>query len=454
MARELHVRVVQDPSHGFTSLPDALTQGPDVTVCLDVLGDDRLRARLYGPAVPSLHGTEHRVDLDVRPAEVRAAAARLCRLWKEHLVEHRPSADDGRPVPDEPETPYASLVDLRSRPAAELSAIVAELALAGSELLYGTLLDGTDPRIERFRSYLTDALARRDGLRVRFDSDLHVPWPMVCLAPEDVPPEPEPAAPASSADPGPDPLPGLFHRFLGHRHQIEQTGGAYPWLTGLREAPDVPAVSLNHDTRVDRTGRTKAADVAALLAKGTRFEERTTWQELASALARDDLCEQLMYFWCHGLFASDGPQPPSLALSLTDRKVIDAHTIRDRRRRFGVDSPFQPFVVLNACYAGLPEGGGDAKFLSRAFVDAGARGVLGPQIEMPQVFAAEYALEFLTRYLHGTETAGSIALAVARHFADELRNPLGLAYALHHGMDTRLERASAPSSDADREIPA
>ncbi|MGV9450800.1 CHAT domain-containing protein [Streptomyces sp. NPDC003635] len=424
MPTELHVHVVQDPSRGFTTLPDRLTRGPDVTVCLDSLGEDRIRARLYGPAVPSLHGTEHRVDLAVRPADVRVAAARLCRQWKEHLVDHQPVDEDGRPL-----TPYASLVDLRSRPVMEVFGIVSELTLAGTELLYGTLLGSPDPRVERFRGYLTEALGLCEGLRVRFDSDLHVPWPMVCLEPDDL-----------AADPTSGALPHLFRRFLGHRHQIEQTGGAYPWLVGLRDTPDVPSVSLNHDTRVDRRGSTRAAEVAAVLSKGTRFVERTTRRELIAALEEEDLCEQLMYFWCHGHFVASGSQPPALALRLTDSTTIDAQTVRDRRRRFGSETPFQPFVVLNACHAGVPEGGGDHKFLSHALIDAGARGVLGPQIEMPQAFAAEYALEFLTRYLNGTETAGRIAHAVARHFADVLHNPLGFAYALHHGMDTRLDR--------------
>ncbi|MER6677059.1 CHAT domain-containing protein [Streptomyces sp. NPDC000983] len=434
MPTELHVHVVQDPSRGFTTLPDRLTRGPDITVCLDGVGEDRIRARLYGPAVPQLYGTEHRVDLAVRPADVRDAAARLCRQWKEHFVDHRPA--------DAPDSAYATLVDLRTRPLVEVYDIVSELALVGSELLYGTLLGGTDERVVRFRNYLTEALRGQEGLRVRFDSDLYVPWPMVCLEEPGVPPL------QRGGDPGP-----LFRRFLGYRHQIEQTGGAYPWLAGLREAPEVPAVSLNHDVRVDRKGRTRAAEVAAVLAKGTRFVERRTHGELVQALGRDDLCEQLMYFWCHGHFVPNGPRPASLALTLTDNKTIDAQTVRDRRRRFGSESPFQPFVMLNACHAGAPDGGGDHRFLSLALIDAGARGVLGPQIEMPQAFAAEYALEFLTRYLHGTETAGGIAHAVARHFADTLHNPLGFAYALHHGMDTRLERADAPTSDAGREVP-
>jgi hypothetical protein len=159
-----------------------------------------------------------------------------------------------------------------------------------------------------------------------------------------------------------------------------------------------------------------------------------------------------MYFWCHGHFVSNGSQPAILALKLTDQTTIDAQTVRERRRGFGEDSPFQPFVVLNACHAGIPEGGGDLAFLGRALIHAGARGVLGPQIEMPQVFAAEYALEFLSRYLRGAETAGSVAHAVARRFADELRNPLGFAYALHCGMDTRLERAALPTAGTGQEV--
>ncbi|MGP2437958.1 CHAT domain-containing protein [Streptomyces sp. JW3] len=444
MSTELRVRIVQDPSDGFTRLPDDLAEGPDITVSLDALADGRIRARLYGPAVPYQYGTEHRVDLAVRPEEVRAAAARLCRHWKDLLIDFRALAPDGRPLPTGPEQPYASLVDLRSRPPGELYDLLHELALAGSELLFGTLLGGDDPRVRRFSAHLAQALDGREGLRVRFDSELYVPWPMVCLPLDDLPP------PGEGGDPH-----TLFPRFLGHRHQIEQTGGAYPWLDSRREPPVVPSVSLNHDLRVDRQGRTRAAEVAAVLAKDTRFVERTTRAEFVRALADASLDEHLMYFWCHGHFVANGAQPACLAVRLTDQVPIDAQTVRDRRRRFSHTSPFQPFVVLNACHAGVPEGGGDVAFLGRELIRAGARGVLGPQIEMPQMFAAEYALEFVTRYLRGTATAGAVAHAVTRHFTDELGNPLGLAYALHHGMDSRLERAvtdTAGGTGAGQEI--
>jgi len=441
MSKELPVRVVQDPSRGFTELPDRVTREPDLTLCLDIVSGDLIRARLFGRAVPALHGTVHRVDLQVSPAEVRRASARLGRLWKELLVDFRPLAEDGRPLPGEPERPYASLLDLRERPPRELAQIVRDLALAGSAVLFDTLLGGTDPRVELFGSYLTEALAMHEGLRIRFDSELYLPWPMVCLRPEDL------GLPADPDDPA-----GVFPRFLGHRHQIEQTGGTYPWLGGLRDAPAVPAVSLNHDVRVDRKGHTRAAEVAALLSKDTRFAERTTRAELLSALADGGLCEHLMYFWCHGHFIPNGSQPSCLALKLTDQTAIDALAVRERRRRFGDNSPFQPFVLLNACHAGIPDDGGDLAFLGGELIRAGARGVLGPQTEIPQRFAAEYALEFLSRYLHGEQTAGAIAHQVARHFADEFHNPLGFAYTLHYGMDTRLERAEAPAAGSGQEV--
>ncbi|MCH5676896.1 CHAT domain-containing protein [Streptomyces gilvus] len=435
MSTELTVRVVQDPSRGFTTLPDEVTQSPDLIVSLDVLAGDRIRARMHGPAVASLFGTEHRADLTARPADVRAAAMRLCRLWKDVFVGFRSPEHDSRPPsPDHPEYPFATLVDLRSQPPRALLEVLDELALAGQQLLFATLLGGTDPQVEVFRKHLAGTLSAREGCRVRFDSELYIPWPMVCLRPEDLPQFAAAGGPAA-----------VYQRFLGHRHQIEQTGGSYPWLGSRRQAPDVPTVSLNHDEQVDVQGRTRAADVAALLARDTHFVQRSRRSELRLALADHTLCEHLMYFWCHGHFMPNGAHPPALALRLTDGVPIDADTVRECRHNAGTDHPFQPFVMINACHAGVPAEGCDPAFFGGALIRAGARGVLAPQVEMPQIFAAEYALEFLTRYLAGRHTAGEAAHSAARYFADELHNPLGFAYALHCGMDARLERAAQPA---------
>ncbi|MFG3286980.1 CHAT domain-containing protein [Streptomyces sp. NPDC048111] len=426
MPTELPVRIVQDPSRGFTRLPGLHTAPADVTVSLDVCAGDRIRARLYGPGVPALKGTEHKADLAVRPAEVRTAAARLCAAWQELLVGHRPLDPDGMPDPDRPEAPYTMLVDLTGQPEPELDGILDELALMGADLLFEVLLGGEDHRTGLIRGYLTDALSGR-ALRIRFDSDLFLPWPMLAL----------PATAGGSGE-------GAFGRFLGYRHQIEQTGGSYPWAGERPAAPAVPVVSLNRDTAIDRRGLTRANDVAAALARGTKLVERTTRGELITALADPGLDDQLMYFWCHGDFRHVIDQPPRLVLRLSDGIGIDAHVVRERRRGFGAHTPFQPFVLLNACHAGAPGGDGDHSHLGRALIEHGARGVLGPQIAMPQAFAAEYALAFVTRYLDGRESAGAVVHALVRHFADTCRNPLGLAYALHCGMDARLDRTPEP----------
>ncbi|MFF4753376.1 CHAT domain-containing protein [Streptomyces sp. NPDC002514] len=428
MARELPVRVVQDPSLGFTRLPGRVPP-PDLVVSLDVYGDDRIRARMHGPAVRALSGTEHKTDLEKSAREVRKVTARLRQRWKGEFVDVQPLDTSGRPAPGRAAFPYASLVDLTDQPPDELLAAISELAGEGTHLLFEELLGGDSKPVRQFRNFLDEALRVDEPLRVRFDSDLFVPWPMLCLPPD------------VTDEPG---LVGLFRRFLGHRHLIEQTGGYYPVIADTREhaPPAVPSVSVNHDVGVDPRGLTRAAEVAAVLARSGTLAERTTRLQLEQALSDPNLDDQLMYFWCHGHFMTAHPEPPYLVVKLTDQRPIDAYTVRRHRPAPHDCAPFRPFVLLNACYAGLA-GDVDLAYLGRALIEAGAQGILGPQIEMPQVFAAEYALEFLSRYLSGNDSAGTVAHAVARHFADELHNPLGFAYALHCGMDARLERAES-----------
>ncbi|MFI6689515.1 hypothetical protein [Streptomyces sp. NPDC050485] len=423
MPRTLTTRVVQDPSDGFRFLPHLETQPPDLRVSFDVLGGGRIRARMSGTSVPALQGTEHKVDLSSRPDEVNGAAARLCARWKERFVDFQPVDDRGRDLRDR-HRPYATAADLSAEPADHLRRIVADLARGGASLLFDTLLRGDDVQTETFRSYLRSALSR-EGLRVRFDSDLHLPWPMLCTTGE---------SPEFAAD-----LDALFARFLGYRHQIEHTGAAYAWIGRPRTPLLLPAVSLNHDPRVGRA--TRADDVAKALAEDTKCTIRTTYDELVRDFGDPDLDEQLTYFWCHGEFIGNEPEPPVLVLRLKDGIPFDGHIVRELRAAHR-HSRFRPLVLLNACHAGISGANADRAFLGRMLIDHGAEGVLGPQIAMPQAFAAEYALEFVTRYLRGEATAGSIANELARHFATRYRNPLGFAYALHSGMDSRLDRAS------------
>ncbi|GAA0593542.1 CHAT domain-containing protein [Streptomyces crystallinus] len=422
MPRSLTTHVVQDPSDGFRFLPHLETEPPDLRVSFDVLGGGRIRARMSGASVAALQGTEHKADLSVRPEDVHSAAARLRAHWQRRFVDFQPVDSQGRDLPGR-HRPYATAADLSAESEEHLCGRVADLARAGESLLFDTLLGGDDVQTEMFRSYLRSALSQ-EGLRVRFDSDLQLPWPMLCTSGEATP---------STAE-----LDGLFARFLGHRHQIEHTGAAYAWLGPARTAPPRPTVSLNHDPGVGRA--TRAKEVASVLAEGTQCTVRTTYDELVRDFARPDLDEQLTYFWCHGDFIPNEPEPPILAIRLTDGTPFDGYSVRELRAAHR-HSRFRPLVLLNACHTGVAAANADRAFLGRMLIDHGAEGVLGPHIAMPQAFAAEYALAFVTRYLRGTATAGRITNDLARHFAARYRNPLGLAYGLYSGMDARLDRA-------------
>ncbi|WP_406290364.1 hypothetical protein [Embleya sp. NBC_00896] len=482
MPASLPVRVVDDPSDGFRRLPHLEIAEPDLRVSFDVLGGDRIRARMSGPAVPALAGGEHRADLAAHPGEVRAAGSRLCRLWEEVFVDHQPTDTRGRPEVGRIR-PFATAADLVAEPEEEVRAAVDELVREGASVLFDVLLAGDDPPVRLFRSYLTTALAH-EGLRVRFDSpDLHLPWPMLCLgrahtaAPrsttgslvgKDSPvalvharstadvagsagPEPQRAVvpmptdrPAdaplefeSRSEPAPEPaLEALFDLFLGHRHQIEHTGDAYPWIRPLATTTgSASKVSVNHDPSVGP--KTRAPDVVKKLIARPGSVERTTHRELVRDLRQRHVSDEFMYFWVHGSFEPDGASSARLVIRLNDGRTIDAGTIREARARHRHAGTFRPFILLNACHGGTPADA-DHAHLARALIEHGAQGVLGPTIRMPQAFAAEYALAFVTRYLHEGATAGTAARDLARDFAARYRNPLGLAYALHCGMDTRL----------------
>jgi hypothetical protein len=103
---------------------------------------------------------------------------------------------------------------------------------------------------------------------------------------------------------------------------------------------------------------------------------------------------------------------------------------------------FKPFVLLNACHAGQAATTSQLEHLGKALIDLGADGVLGPQIEIPQIFATEYAYAFLDLYLTGRHSAGEISQLLVRRFASEFHNPLALTYSLYCGINTRLDLAS------------
>ncbi|MEV7442876.1 hypothetical protein AB0O22_17265 [Streptomyces sp. NPDC091204] len=434
----------QTPSRDFRDL--YVGPQPDLILSLDIIpgrdGRDALRARMSGAATSGLYSAGYGPRLSVKPSTVRLKAAELCWLWDEVFVGFTPYDANDNLAGGRLEHPYADQIDLHGEPREEFLRILRELVLMGEQLLFHTLFGEEQDEVISFRDDLAKILAK-EGLRIRFDSELFLPWPMMCLRPVDLPE-------VSQDEPE-----GLFERFLGYRHRIEQTGDAHPPTAAPTALTKPPVVSLNHDRTIDVTGQLTCKNmVASALKDGTVPCERARRHELLEALQDPRLDEHLMYFWCHGAFEPAGSEPPHLVIRLTDQMAIHAGNVHAWRTSIGKDTPFHPFVILNACHASASGGEADRAHLGGEFILSGARGVLGPQIGMPQKFAAEYALRFVRLYLDGDDTAGGIALTLARNFADELHNPLAIAYSLHYGMDTRLTRAPVTATGHEQEVVA
>ncbi|MBD0696145.1 CHAT domain-containing protein [Streptomyces sp. CBMA123] len=416
MPRDLQVLVRQNPSADYTRLPrqtgpaaDLPPKGPaplDLVVSLRRHGDE-LHISAFRPGERAPSTRPHRAQLAVPAPVLLAKAARLRAVWRDRLIGYDP--DPLNPYP------FATAVDF-SPHAAVAERKVAELAEEGRYFLE-TMFDGSDRSLTRFREYLTTTLTEHGSLRISFDSDLHLPWPML-------------AVDGDQPDPWAD--------FLGHRHQVEQTGAAYPPIQPPNSARAKPVTSLNTDDQLTGIGR--APEVRKLLEDRSQLTVRTESDLLLEALSTAVLDEDVMYFWCHGQFVANDSPYEQLAVRLSDDRHIDAELVRRHRRRH-LDRPgavFRPFVLLNACHTGQ-SAAAELDHLGRALVDLGADGVLGPQLQIPQEFAAEYAFAFLDHYLTGEFTAGEITQQLVRWFAREYRNPLALAYSLHCGIDSILE---------------
>ncbi|MEU7488059.1 CHAT domain-containing protein [Streptomyces sp. NPDC042319] len=429
MPQNLTVAIRHNPSLDYTTLPRQQSdpvnpchpKAPlDLNVGLRRDGTDGLFMYAFRPGERSPRTTTHHARLTVSARTVLAKAARLRSVWRDRLVHYQPSAGTADGLIGG--YPFAESTDL-SHHAVTSATLTTELAEEGHYLLE-CLLEGTDLDLCAFRDFLTGTLRDEEGLRASFDSDLYLPWPMLAVGTVD------PAAPWSA--------------FLGHRHQIEQTGAGasyYQTIDNRLARRALPVTSLNTDSTLEFVGR--APEVRKLLEERSRLTVRTESGPLFEALSGAVVDEDLMYFWCHGHFVENGSPYPHLAVQLSDDRRIDADSVLIKRRRFkaAADAQFRPFVVLNACHSGQAADGPELEHLGKALIRLGADGVLGPQIEIPQIFATEYAYAFLDLYLSGEYTAGEITQRLVRHFVKEFHNPLALTYSLHCGIDSRLELA-------------
>ncbi|MFF7158256.1 CHAT domain-containing protein [Streptomyces sp. NPDC008139] len=425
--QDADVDVLDDPSWHYSVLPPRAgeqRQGAPAATPLDLVvslhreRSDELHITVLAPKERTPNAGIHSARLSTSATGAVNAGARLRSLWRDRLINYESPDEETAPLGSFPLTEEADLSQL-TQVAEELTRF---LVGEGHELLVD-LLDGPGHELTAVRDFLLGKLGGAESLRVTFHSDVHLPWTMMATDPE------------LESD-------GSWNAFLGHRHQVEQTGENHvaPQNEWQRKGPR-PVTRINTDTLLESVGR--AREVHKLLDEQTELTVCTRSDDFLRDLGSPVLDDEVIYFWCHGHFVANGSSQPHLVVRLSDQADIDASLLRHKRRRYERgEGRFTPFILLNACHTGQAAGSTELEHLGKAFVGMGAIGVLGPQIEVPQLFATEYAYAFLELYLTGEHTAGEIALALVRRFATEFHNPLALVYSLHCGIDSSLRKAA------------
>lgn len=303
------------------------------------------------------------------------------------------------------------------------------LAEAGSKLLYLAFNDAADEDAKKLFSRLFQLMTERELTVTVISSDFFVPWSLLYLGKD-----------GDRLD---------WNNFVGARHIIEHNPAFYCGIPSAQLHSTSPfPVSFSHDERIDNQ-----LDVKVLGNQTNFFKSNiaidtkaiTNRQDFKRHFSDGNLRDQLIYFFCHGKVGSTGDGTLNLEsaeLSLTDDWAIRASDLPYWRQQQPLKS--SPFVFLNACQSAQPESVFFQAF-APIFLQLGANCLVGPQTNVPAVFADEYARRLLKIMLVNNSGEESPRLGVAmrdlaRQFLEDCHNPLALIYSSHRGTDVRFKR--------------
>jgi hypothetical protein len=234
--------------------------------------------------------------------------------------------------------------------------------------------------------------------------------------------------------------------FWGYNHIIEHMPMRRNQLHEQKIDPDEQGIplSVNLDERISRELSLPCIEehlegIKGL--KGIKVIRRTLKSELQKAFTDDvTRLERILYFYCHGTGAGSYGQTSleEATLTLTDDSVSAA----DIQFWSGETRlPTRPLVFINAC-----QGGQMTTIFYKNFavelLEQGAIGLIGAQVDIPAVFAAEYASRvFRELFSKGDQVRlGRQLLDTNRALWIAHHNPLGLVYSLYRGVNCFINR--------------
>ncbi len=157
----------------------------------------------------------------------------------------------------------------------------------------------------------------------------------------------------------------------------------------------------------------------------------------------------LIYFYCHAISKQTGEDGgvDFSRISLSDAKTTIAEM--KLKTRSAVERLRQaPLVFLNAC-----ESAELSPFLYDGWVpfllSRGVRGVLGTEVETPAFFGADFAKEFIQRFMTEEQPIGTLLLSLKQAYVEQRKNILGILFVMYANGDIVLSRNKKSSSNED-----
>lgn len=415
MTKELHAEVTVDHTDEMRNVLDR-PYNRDRSIHIRFIkehGDTGFLVQAWGSAFPQDGGGGYQGRVTINAATLNSGINDLRSAWQHHVVEFSHRLDGRTRFP---------FVDEWDAGADHFDDIGLKLAQAG-HMLFSLLFLNGDAGLKEIADSLMLALRSGENVITMESDDLFVPWAMLYTPPDEH--TSLWGADAVWAMPG----------FWGYSHIVEHNFSRTP---GFDSRVLVPAhrvvVGLNVDERVDNEypATPCVRPIIDFFTDRSHVVVRRNKDELACALQDPLFADHILYFACHGQVSGS---PGQAYLKLTDdEKIYSTEVIGWLSQRL---LPTRPVVFVSAC-----QGGQMSSLFYPAFghhlLHRGARCLIGPQIDLPRAFAREYTTRLFSAFLEPRTKLGDIVRALAREFADDHHNPLGLIFSLYRGIDVHL----------------
>ena len=434
MAHEIDLREHQTVSNSGTKDNDSVQA--DFAIRITSPDDERsFEFTLFGPAVkePDLSFS----GISNRSANEMFALAEECRkTWKSVLVDHQGHAEVD--VGPKFVWPFQDKWDFQDD-SGVLAEIVARLARAGENLFTLIFELKCDDDLKEIGQTIRSLLGSADRCVAITSDKLFQPWGMLYT---------HPVQGEKLADDGSN---WVKNGFWGYRHIVQQTPRKYKHENRIQLDTDggIPA-SVNFDDRLSTALNLPIIDQHIEFLRGLGAKIKRTKKSELELVFKKNRCnlERILYFYCHGHGSGSGGSvsPPYLEMADDPVSASDFELWAN-----GAKLPISPLVFINAC-----QGGQMTTMFYKSFavelLKEGAVGLIGAQIDVPAVFAAQYAKEIFEKFFDRTSTQkerfGPLLKKVNRKLWDTNNNPLGLVYSLYRGIDCFIDWPQASVANA------